>query len=219
MIANCAPAVFYFPMSRSSRVAPSAPDSNEPLSEAAQAYSGPSKSQLKRDMTALQKLGARLIDLSRDKLAQLPLAERLEEAILEAQRIRSHEGKRRQLQYVGKLMRDADAGAISAQLNEWDNGSREHAAHFHHLERWRDRLLKEDTELTAFMVDYPAADAQHLRALIRAARKELAANAQLTEGREPQRKHFRALFQEVRRLLEAEAPPDPHTDDDTSDED
>ncbi len=173
-------------------------------------YSGPSKSQLKRDMTALQRLGQRLVDLSRDKLSQLPLAERLQDAILEAQRIKSHEGKRRQLQFIGKLMRDADAQAITAQLNEWDNGSREHAAHFHGLERWRDRLLKDDAELTAFIARYPAADAQHLRALIRAARKEESANAQLSEGREPQRKHFRALFQEIKNLLEADAPPDPH---------
>jgi len=203
-------------MSRSSRVAPPTSGS-EPQSEAAQAYSGPSKSQLKREMTALQQLGARLVELPRDKLAQLPLAERLHDALLEAQRIKSHEGRRRQLQYVGKLMRDADAGPIQAQLNEWDNGSREHAAHFHQLERWRDRLLKDDADLTAFMADHPAADAQHLRALIRAARKEQSANAQLAAGREPQRKHFRALFQEVRSLLEGQAPPDPHAGDPAED--
>nr|MBF0685773.1 ribosome-associated protein [Pseudomonas sp.] len=198
-------------MPRSPRAAPSAEDSSEQATDAPQ-YSGPSKSQLKRDMTALQQLGQRLVGLSRDKLAQLPLAERLHEAILEGQRIKAHEGKRRQMQYIGKLMRDADAEAISAQLNEWDNGSREHAAHFHELERWRDRLLQDDTELTAFIARYPAADAQHLRSLIRAARKEAATNAQLTEGRAPQRKHFRALFQEIKKLLQADAPPDPHAD-------
>lgn len=198
-------------MSRSPRVAPAAADPSEQAPEAPQ-YSGPSKSQLKRESTALQKLGQRLVDLPRDKLAQLPLAERLHEAILEAQRIKAHEGKRRQMQYIGKLMRDADADAIGAQLNEWDNGSREHAAHFHELERWRDRLLQTDTELTAFIARYPAADAQHLRSLIRAARKEASANAQLNEGQAPQRKHFRALFQEIKNLLQADAPPDPHTD-------
>mgnify|MGYP002403688820 CR=1 FL=1 len=161
-------------------------------------------------MTALQKLGQRLVDLPREKLAQLPLAERLHDAIVEAQRIKSHEGRRRQLQYVGKLMRDADGPAIAAQLNEWDNGSREHAAHFHALERWRDRLLQDDAELTAFVARHPAADIQHVRALIRAARKEAAGNAQLAPGREPQRKHYRALFQEIKRLLEPGAPADPH---------
>ena len=198
-------------MSRSPRVTPVTADSSEQDPEVPQ-YSGPSKSQLKREMTALQKLGQRLVGLSRDKLAQLPLAERLHEAILEAQRITAHEGKRRQMQYIGKLMRDADAEAIAAQLNEWDNGSREHAAHFHELEHWRDRLLQGDTELTAFIARYPATDAQHLRSLIRAARKEASANTQLNEGQAPQRKHFRALFQEIKNLLQADAPPDPHAD-------
>src|SRR5690606_40819817 len=108
------------------------------------------------------------------------------------------------------LVRSADAQAIAAQLAEWDNGSREHAAHFHELERWRDRLLQSDAELTAFIARYPATDAQPMRALIRAARKEAGANAQLQEGQTPQRKHFRALFQEIKRFMEADAPSDPH---------
>ncbi|GAA5236182.1 ribosome-associated protein [Verticiella sediminum] len=166
-------------------------------------WDGPSKSQRKREMAALQRLGERLVELSRDKLAQLPLAERLHDAILEAQRIKAHEGRRRQLQYVGKLMRDADAEAITAQLDIWENGSREQAAHFHALERWRERLLEDDAALTAFIEAYPASDVQHLRALIRAARKEAATNAALPQGREPQRKHFRALFQEIKLRHEA----------------
>lgn len=179
-----------------------APDPDSP-------YSGPSKSQLKREMTALQALGARLVELPRDKLIQLPLAERLHEAILEAQRIKSHEGRRRQMQYVGKLMRDADAAPILAQLDEWDSGSREHAAHFHSLERWRERLLREDEALTRYIAEHPAADAQHLRALIRAARREAEHNAQRPEGHEPQRKHYRALFQEIKRLMQDQAPDAP----------
>src|SRR5690606_35989055 len=143
-------------MSRSPRVTPVMVDPSEQEPEVPQ-YSGPSKSQLKRDMTALQKLGQRLVGLSRDKLTQLPLAERLHEAILEAQRVTAHEGKRRQMQYIGKLVRDANADAIAAQLNEWDNDSRERAAHFHELEHWRDQLLKGDAELTAFIARYPAA--------------------------------------------------------------
>src|SRR5690606_41572398 len=107
-------------MPRSPRVASPVTAQSEQDAEAPQ-YSGPSKSQLKREMTALQQLGQRLVGLSRDKLTQLPLAERLHEAILEAQRIKAHEGKRRQMQYIGKLMRDANAEAIAAQLNEWDN--------------------------------------------------------------------------------------------------
>lgn len=168
-------------------------------------FNGPSKSQRKRDMTALQALGVRLVELSRDKLAQLPLSERLVEAILEAQRITAHEGRRRQLQFVGKLMRDADGPAITAQLDIWENGSREQAAYFHDLERWRDRLMADDEALTTFIAAHPAADIQQLRSLIRAARKEAAANAALTEGREPQRKHYRALFQAIKQQRDAVA--------------
>ncbi len=168
-------------------------------------YSGPSKSQRKRDSSALQALGERLVALTRDKLAQLPLSERLLEAIQEAQRITAHEGRRRQLQFVGKLMRDADGPAITAQLDIWENGTREQAAHFHDLERWRERLMGDDEALTAFIEVHPVADVQHLRSLIRAARKEAATNAALPSGREPQRKHYRALFQEIKQQREAKA--------------
>lgn len=172
-------------------------------------YSGPSKSQRKRDMTALQALGTRLVSLPRTKLMQLPLAEKLLDAVLQAQTIKSHEARRRQLQYIGKLMRDADHQAIQERLDEWDSGSNEHAAHFHELERWRERLLDDDAELTRFVARYAAADVQHLRTLIRSARREATANQQRTPGQEPQRKHYRALFQEIKTNLESEAPPDP----------
>jgi len=163
-------------------------------------YRPPSKSQLKRQMTALQDLGERLVGLPDAKLRQLPLAERLYDAIREAQRITSHEGRRRQLQYVGKLMRDAHVDPIQAMLAEWDGESMEQIAAFHQLELWRDRLLADDQHFTAFMDQHPHAEAQPLRALIRAARKEHAANTALLPGHEPQRKHYRALFQEIKRL-------------------
>ncbi|MBX6319602.1 ribosome biogenesis factor YjgA [Pigmentiphaga sp.] len=175
----------------------------------------PSKSQLKRQMAALQELGERLVALPDVKLRQLPLAERLYDAIREAQRITSHEGKRRQLQYVGKLMREAHVEPIQAKLAEWDGDSMEQIAAFHQLELWRDRLIDDDEHFTAFMNLYPHAEAQPLRALIRAARKERAANAALLPGREPQRKHYRALFQEIKRLqAQAGATPAPGDADD-----
>ncbi|MBU4611520.1 ribosome-associated protein [Achromobacter sp. GG226] len=174
-------------------------------------YSGPSKSQRKRDMTALQALGVRLVDLSRDKLAQLPLSERLLEAIHEAQRITAHEGRRRQLQFVGKLMRDADGPAIEAQLDIWENGTREQARYFHELERWRDRLMDDDEALTPFIAAYPNADVQQLRSLIRAARKEAATNAALPDGREAQRKHYRALFQAIKQQRDDATAPSPES--------
>ncbi|ODS74417.1 MAG: hypothetical protein ABS43_10175 [Bordetella sp. SCN 67-23] len=181
-------------------------------------YQSPSKSQLKRQMTALQDLGERLVGLPDAKLRQLPLAERLYDAIREAQRITSHEGRRRQLQYVGKLMREAHVEPIQAMLAEWDGESMEQIAAFHQLELWRDRLLASDEHFTGFMDLYPHAQAQPLRALIRGARKEQAANAALLPGREPQRKHYRALFQEIKRLQAAPDAGSPSPTDDDENE-
>jgi ribosome-associated protein len=163
-------------------------------------YDRPSKSQVKREMHALLDLGKELVELSTDRLKQLPLAERLYEAIREAQRTTSREGRRRQIHFVGKLMRHAPADEIRAQLDVWKNGSREATASMHRLEALRERLLTDDDALTELLQDYPGADIQHLRAVIRAARKEAQANAALNEGQEPQRKQYRALFQALKDL-------------------
>lgn len=163
-------------------------------------YDRPSKSQVKRDMLALLELGKQLVDLSPDQLKQLPLSEKLYEALRLAQRTTSREGRRRQIHYVGKLMRDADADAIRAQIDAWQHGSREQTRAMHRLEALRDLLLRDDDALTRLLSDYPAADAQQLRTLIREGRKEAKANAGLQPGREPQRKHYRALFQALKSL-------------------
>ncbi|MGE4336318.1 MAG: ribosome biogenesis factor YjgA [Pigmentiphaga sp.] len=169
-------------------------------------YRGPSKSQRKREMSALQELGEKLVALPASRLAQLPLAERLLDAIREAQRIKSHEARRRQLQYVGKLMRDVDAETIAAQLHEWDSGSRDQNDRFHALEQWRDRLLESDDALTVLLEHRPGIDIPHLRNLIRQARREQAHNADAPEGHTPQRKHYRELFQALKQILDE---PDP----------
>jgi ribosome-associated protein len=163
-------------------------------------YDRPSKSQVKRDMLALQDLGKKLIDLPPERLKQLPLAEKLYEAIRMAQRITSREGGRRQRHYVGKLMRDADADAIRQQLDIWENGSREQTQAMHRLEALRNLLLRDDDALTGLLKEYPGADVQHLRTLIREGRKEAKRNAALLPGQEPQRKHYRALFQALKNL-------------------
>ena len=163
-------------------------------------YDRPSKSQVKREMHALLDLGKELVELSPERLKQLPLAERLYEAIREAQRTTSREGRRRQIHFVGKLMRNALAEEIRAQLDVWKNGSREATAAMHRLETLRDRLLEDDDALTGLLQDHPGADVQHLRAVIRAARKESQANAALQQGHEPQRKQYRALFQALKDL-------------------
>lgn len=163
-------------------------------------YDRPSKSQVKREMLALTDLGKQLIGLSPERLRQLPLAERLYDAIREAQRTTSREGLRRQTHYVGKLMRDAPADDIRRQLDTWENGSREETAAMHRLESLRDRLLEDDAALTDLLARNPGGDAQHLRTLIREARKEARANASLAQGQEPKRKHYRALFQALKTL-------------------
>ncbi|MGB3288196.1 MAG: ribosome biogenesis factor YjgA [Burkholderiaceae bacterium] len=167
-------------------------------------YDRPSKSQVKREMLALLDLGKQLVDLSPERLKQLPLAERLYEAIRLAQRTTSREGRRRQIHFVGKLMRDADAEAIRAQLDVWENGSREQTLAMHRLETLRDLLLRDDDALTGLLNDYPGADVQRLRTLIREGRKEAQANAKLQAGQEPQRKHYRALFQALKSLDDTE---------------
>lgn len=175
-------------------------ESDLPETAEDEGYDRPSKSQVKREMHALLDLGKELVELSPERLKQLPLAERLYEAIREAQRTTSREGRRRQIHFVGKLMRSAPAEEIRAQLDVWQNGSREAAAAMHRLETLRDRLLQDDGALTELLQDHPGADAQRLRAAIRAARKESQANAALPQGREPQRKQYRALFQALKDL-------------------
>lgn len=163
----------------------------------------PSKSQIKRDMHALLDLGRDIIALSTDRLKQLPISERLFDAVRDAQRANSREGKRRAAAYVGKLMRDAPADAIRTQLDTWANGSREETRAMHKLEDLRDRLLADDEVLTQLLVTAPALDVQALRAQIRAARKEVQANTHLNPGQEPQRKNYRALFQTLKALQTA----------------
>ena len=167
----------------------------------------PSKSQVKRDLHALLDLGRELVELSPERLKQLPLAERLYDAIRLAQRTPSREGLRRQIHYVGKLVRDAPADEIRAQLDEWKNGSRKQTAALHHLEARRDKLLRDDDALTELLAEYPQADSQQLRTMIREGRKELAANAALRPGQEPLRKHYRALFQALRQLQDPDEQP------------
>jgi|AntAceMinimDraft_12_1070368.scaffolds.fasta_scaffold06739_4 ribosome-associated protein len=158
----------------------------------------PSKSQVKRDMLALLALGKRVVELSPERVKQLPISEKLEDAILLAQRTPSREGRRRQVHYVGKLMRDAPAQAIFEQLETWEKGSDADTAYMHALERDRDRLMNDDQALTVWLDAHPETDVQALRSLIRAARQEQAKNLALLPGQAPQKKHYRALFQAIK---------------------
>ena len=131
-----------------------------------------SKSQIKREMLALQALGKRLTELSRQQLTQIDLEPRLADAISQYQQINSNGAKRRQMQYIGKLMRDIDVDAIEAAMAKFDASSAIHNRHFHQLEQWRERLLHDTGALTEFLDEYPNADTQRLRQLIRNSHKE-----------------------------------------------
>jgi len=153
---------------------------------------GPSKSQKKRDMHALQALGEELVELSADRLAKVPLTENLLGAILEAKRIKSHEGRRRQMQLIGKLMRTVESEPIRAMLDGFRGQSREETARMHRLERLRDQFMEDEAALTDIMNAYPGADSQQLRTLRRNALRE-------REQNKPPRS-YRELFRELRAL-------------------
>lgn len=133
----------------------------------------PSKSERKREMQALQELGEAIVKLSDGEFASIPLEGTLAEAIGVARRITSHEGLRRQMQFIGKLMRESDITAIEAAYQELQNGRQLLNQRFHLLEQLRDRLIEQGPNaIDAVTVDYPEADRQHLRQLITAAMKE-----------------------------------------------
>ena len=167
-----------------------------------QEYERPSKSELKRQMTALQKLGAELIAEPRDRVKRVPMPEDVRDAILECQLIKDHEGRRRQLQYVGKKMRsleEHELAAIQKMLDSWKGASKSETAALHAIERKRDKLLADDKALTVLLEQNPQLEAQHLRTLIRNARKEQA------ENKPP--KAYRELFQILKSLQAPAAQP------------
>lgn len=134
--------------------------------------SEPSKTRLKKEMSQLQALGEKLVALPVARLRQMQLPEDLLDALLAAQGIRAHGALRRQLQYIGRLMRDVDAAPIRAQLDALEGTSRAHAAWQHRLEHWRTRLINDDASLEQFVAAHPTADTQRLHTFIRNARRE-----------------------------------------------
>ncbi|MDO5666987.1 MAG: ribosome biogenesis factor YjgA [Alcaligenaceae bacterium] len=165
-------------------------------------YDGPSKSQVKRELNAIVDLTKELIELSVDRIRQLPLDESMTRALEEAKSFKSHGAKRRQTHYAAKLLRHADLDAINTLLDTWKHGSKEQNDRFHRLELTRDRLIESDDEVTKLIEQFPTVDIQVLRSVVRAARKEQSTNATLAENQAPQRKHYRALFQLLKDLIE-----------------
>ena len=144
----------------------------------------PSKSHLKREMHARQALGKKLADLNGAQLARMGLSDGLLAAIHETQRITGHEARRRQLQYVGKLMRDVDFAALQAAYDDLLGATRESVALMHRCERLRDQLLEDDAALGDFIGAHPGIDIQWLRAKVRAARQERSAGRPPRQSRE-----------------------------------
>jgi ribosome-associated protein len=175
---------------------------DQPEDTGADQYDRPSKSQLKRDMDALQALGARLVELGPERLAKVNMPDDLRDAVKEAQRITAHGGRRRQMQYIGRLMRHVDPAPIQAALDEFDGVSAVAKARQHALERLRERLLEDESVLNEIASRTATADFQQLRQLRRNALKEKA------EGKPP--RAYRELFRVLRDL---ETPKDEQVDD------
>jgi len=154
----------------------------------------PSKTQRKKQMNELQALGERLVTLNAAQLDGIGLPEDLRTAVAEAQGMPRRESRRRQMQYIGRLMRDVDAEPIREKIAAWEGLSREHAAKLHAIERWRERLLDDDAAIEELLRGRPGADSQRLRTLTRNARAEREA------ARQP--KSYRELFRLLRDILE-----------------
>ncbi|CAN5518140.1 ribosome biogenesis factor YjgA [soil metagenome] len=163
----------------------------------------PSKTQLKAEADEKQALGEALLTLRADLMARLDLPDKLIDALKEARRITNFEGRRRQMQFIGKLMRPLDITPIRAAIDEQANGSADLTLALHLAEQWRDKLIASDDALSQWLTDYPDTDSQQLRALIRQARKDIAKPE--IPGEAPRHgKSYREIFQLVKLAMAQE---------------
>ena len=161
----------------------------------------PSKTALKQQAHEVQRLGLALSQLPPERRALAPMPEDLREAIEIYLKIRSNEARRRQLQFIGKVLRGIETEPLQAAVDAFAQGKAADAESLHKIERWRDDLIENDAALTRWMEAFPDSDVQHLRSLIRAARKESATH----DSSQRQPKSYRELFRLIRRrLAEAE---------------
>jgi ribosome-associated protein len=163
----------------------------------------PSKTQLKAEADEKQALGEALLTLRTDLMARLDLPDKLLDALAQAKRITNFEGRRRQMQFIGKLMRPLDTEPIRAAIDEQANGSADLTLALHLAEQWRDKLVASDDALGKWITEYPGTDSQQLRALIRQARKDIAKPE--TPGEAPRHgKAYREIFQLVKQMMKQE---------------
>ena len=164
-----------------------------------------SKTDLKKESAAQQQLGEDLLTLRADLLERLDLPEKLIEALAEARRITNFEGKRRQMQFIGKLMRKLDddvLDAARAALDEQHSGSARETLALHLAEQWRDRLIDSDDAIAEWLTQHPDTDSQQLRALVRQARKDARPGK---AGEAPRHgRAYREIFKLVRKTLSPE---------------
>ena len=176
-----------------------------------------SRTDLKRESTELQKLGEALLTLRADLFARLALPEKLVDALAEARRITNFEGKRRQMQYIGKLMRGLDEPTRQAARDALEvqrAGSAGDALALHQAEQWRDDLIAREDALDEWLAAHPQTDTQQLRALIRQARKDVQPDRDaVSKGLAPrQGRAYREIFQLVRAQLSGENAQPEHED-------
>ena len=157
----------------------------------------PSKTQKKQLSHDLQALGKAVAELSAERFAAIDMPENLRDAITEFRRTKSFEGKRRQMQYVGKLMRSADEAALREAVASATVGTAKDTLVLHETERWRAELIADDEVLDTWLAEHPDTDTQKLRSLVRAARRD--AKDLAPEARQP--KSHRELFQFIRPYL------------------
>lgn len=184
--------------------------------EAAEAYDGPSKTQLKQASHEQQDLGTELLKLSAAQLDAIGMDERLREALREHGRMPTREAKRRHLQFIGKLIREGDDAPLRRALRDIRAGEARVLAE---AEAWRDRLLADDAAMTDWIKAHPQSEVQPLRAMVRNARREIAAQQDADPGGVAARgrsRAFRDLFQLLRVALKAT--PAPRDDDDDASE-
>jgi ribosome-associated protein len=156
-------------------------------------FDRPSKTQLKKDAHALQDLGAALVALPDDRLQGLAVSEGLLDAVKQYKKTRTHEGRRRQMQYIGKLMRRNDVEPIREAVTAMQLGHAKDSLALHEAERWRAELIASDDALTRWVAHHPQSDLQQLRSLIRAARKDAALVPEQRNSRA-----YRELFQYIK---------------------
>ncbi len=153
-----------------------------------------SKTRLKKESLALQELGEKLTELTAAQLATIPLDEVLRKAIVDAPKITQRSGRKRHLQFIGKLMRNADGEAIQHAYDAIQEKQHTSVRRHHQMEQWRERLLSDEKALAEFIGQFPQCDRQQLRQLIRSAQKEQSQNKAPASARK--------LFKFIRQCFE-----------------